>query len=274
MPHSPEEGYNSVRKWTSKFDIFQKKYVIVPINEKYVNSIDGYDMFFSRQGSLHWYLAIIYLPEYTLLPRPVQETTVHPRRSTRRLGVIVDSPDAKQPEPAPGQSPPPDPGPPPNNRSSELIIPESPRTDDQRDEIDVERMVESGDTPVELPDKQADGQVLEASTDVQMDMVVDLETSPTLLYPQSSPLARQATLSPSDPQVEEMTEQFSTSMSEENAIRASGIPPTTFYGTKNHERRNATPQPVSVDNATPAEIEIDEDETMGNADSEPEDATQ
>jgi Ulp1 family protease len=33
---SPEEGFNSVRKWTSKFDLFQKKYIIVPINEKYV----------------------------------------------------------------------------------------------------------------------------------------------------------------------------------------------------------------------------------------------
>jgi Ulp1 family protease len=33
---SPEEGYNSVKKWTSKFDLFQKKYIIVPINEKYV----------------------------------------------------------------------------------------------------------------------------------------------------------------------------------------------------------------------------------------------
>jgi Ulp1 family protease len=29
-----DEGYNSVRKWTSKFDIFSKKYLIVPINEK------------------------------------------------------------------------------------------------------------------------------------------------------------------------------------------------------------------------------------------------
>jgi hypothetical protein len=233
-------------------------------------------MFFSRRGSLHWYLAIIYLPEYTLVPRPVQETTVHPRRSTRRLGVIVDSPDAKQMETTPRQSPLPDPGPPPNNRSSELI-PESPRTDDQRDEIDVERMVESGGTPVELPGKQTDGQVLETSTDVQMDMVVDPQTSPMLLYPQISPPARLATLSPSDPQVdvvEEMTEQFSTSMSKENAVQPSGIPPTTFYGTKSQERRNATPQPAFGDNTTPAEIEIDEDEVMGNADSEPEEAAQ
>ncbi|KAF9221583.1 hypothetical protein BS17DRAFT_711215, partial [Gyrodon lividus] len=31
---NPEEGYQSVRKWTSKVDLFSKKYVIVPINEK------------------------------------------------------------------------------------------------------------------------------------------------------------------------------------------------------------------------------------------------
>ena len=35
--HSPEEGYSSVRKWTARFDLFQKKYIIVPINEKYVS---------------------------------------------------------------------------------------------------------------------------------------------------------------------------------------------------------------------------------------------
>ncbi|KAJ7140225.1 hypothetical protein C8R43DRAFT_892836, partial [Mycena crocata] len=31
---NPQEGYESVRKWTSKFDLFQKKYIIIPINEK------------------------------------------------------------------------------------------------------------------------------------------------------------------------------------------------------------------------------------------------
>ncbi|KAF8527507.1 hypothetical protein BU17DRAFT_7919, partial [Hysterangium stoloniferum] len=31
---NPEEGYEKVRKWTARFDIFQKKYIIVPINEK------------------------------------------------------------------------------------------------------------------------------------------------------------------------------------------------------------------------------------------------
>ncbi|KAH9890082.1 hypothetical protein C8Q73DRAFT_652769, partial [Cubamyces lactineus] len=29
-----QESYLSVRKWTSKVDIFKKKYIIVPINEK------------------------------------------------------------------------------------------------------------------------------------------------------------------------------------------------------------------------------------------------
>jgi Ulp1 family protease len=33
-----EQGYNNVRKWTAKFDLFSKKYIIVPINEKYVHA--------------------------------------------------------------------------------------------------------------------------------------------------------------------------------------------------------------------------------------------
>ncbi|KAF9649915.1 cysteine proteinase, partial [Thelephora ganbajun] len=41
-------GYESVRKWTSRVDVFSKRYLVVPINEH-----------------LHWYLAIIYQPEYT-----------------------------------------------------------------------------------------------------------------------------------------------------------------------------------------------------------------
>ncbi|KIJ62621.1 hypothetical protein HYDPIDRAFT_114280 [Hydnomerulius pinastri MD-312] len=59
-----EEGYQSVRKWTSKVDLFSKKYVIVPINE-----------------NIHWYLAIIYQPGHTLEPplppppSPISRTT-------------------------------------------------------------------------------------------------------------------------------------------------------------------------------------------------------
>ncbi|KAI6129977.1 hypothetical protein EV401DRAFT_681080 [Pisolithus croceorrhizus] len=46
-----EEGFQSVRKWTAKVDLFSKKYIIVPINE-----------------NLHWYLAIIYEPGHVLEP--------------------------------------------------------------------------------------------------------------------------------------------------------------------------------------------------------------
>ena len=34
------EGYQSVRKWTSKTDIFAKRYIFIPINEKCV----GFDI--------------------------------------------------------------------------------------------------------------------------------------------------------------------------------------------------------------------------------------
>ncbi|KAJ3789207.1 hypothetical protein GGU10DRAFT_305668 [Lentinula aff. detonsa] len=62
-----EEGYQSVRRWTSKFDIFSKKFVIVPINE-----------------NMHWYLAIIYQPDLVLLPPPERElpNTRHHARSS------------------------------------------------------------------------------------------------------------------------------------------------------------------------------------------------
>lgn len=33
---SAKAGYPSVQKWTRKVDLFQKKYIIVPVHEKYV----------------------------------------------------------------------------------------------------------------------------------------------------------------------------------------------------------------------------------------------
>ncbi|KAF8916981.1 hypothetical protein CPB85DRAFT_231712 [Mucidula mucida] len=47
------EGYQQVRRWTSKVDIYSKKYLFVPINENY-----------------HWYLAVICNPQHVLLPPP------------------------------------------------------------------------------------------------------------------------------------------------------------------------------------------------------------
>ncbi|KAI0926679.1 hypothetical protein AcV5_007405 [Taiwanofungus camphoratus] len=61
-----EEGYQSVRKWTSKFDLFKKKYIVVPINEHF-----------------HWYLAIIHNPEHILAPPPPEPVSIS-RPMTRK----------------------------------------------------------------------------------------------------------------------------------------------------------------------------------------------
>ncbi|OCH91910.1 cysteine proteinase [Obba rivulosa] len=71
-----EEGYQSVRKWTSKFDLFKKKYLVVPINEHF-----------------HWYLAIIYNPEHVLTPSPVDipTSTAKPlTRKRKRESEVID----------------------------------------------------------------------------------------------------------------------------------------------------------------------------------------
>ncbi|KAH9949826.1 hypothetical protein B0H21DRAFT_68615 [Amylocystis lapponica] len=64
---SKEEGYQSVRKWTSKFDLFTKKYIIVPINEHF-----------------HWYFAIIHSPEHILAPPPPIDLESPPKPMTRK----------------------------------------------------------------------------------------------------------------------------------------------------------------------------------------------
>ncbi|KAI8978855.1 hypothetical protein BD414DRAFT_120430 [Trametes punicea] len=61
-----QDSYPSVRKWTSKVDIFKKRYIIVPINENF-----------------HWYLAIIVNPADILHPPPPQ-TRVAPQTRKRR----------------------------------------------------------------------------------------------------------------------------------------------------------------------------------------------
>ncbi|KIM89078.1 hypothetical protein PILCRDRAFT_84870 [Piloderma croceum F 1598] len=70
---NPEEGYKSVRKWTQKFDLFQKKFLIVPINEH-----------------LHWYLAIIYQPENVLLPPPTTAVSSISTRTRKSQSGTVD----------------------------------------------------------------------------------------------------------------------------------------------------------------------------------------
>ncbi|TFY58329.1 hypothetical protein EVJ58_g6479 [Rhodofomes roseus] len=73
-----DEGYQSVRKWTSKVDLFQKKYIVVPINEHF-----------------HWYLAIICNPEYVLLPPlPSTEQPKPMTRKRKRDSGAVDEQEA------------------------------------------------------------------------------------------------------------------------------------------------------------------------------------
>ncbi|KAJ7147148.1 hypothetical protein C8R43DRAFT_542989 [Mycena crocata] len=72
---NPQEGYESVRKWTSKFDLFQKKYIIIPINE-----------------NLHWYLAIIYQPEHILRPPPITSSP-HTRRKGQQEAEKLEADD-------------------------------------------------------------------------------------------------------------------------------------------------------------------------------------
>ncbi|KAL5038074.1 hypothetical protein RTP6_005425 [Batrachochytrium dendrobatidis] len=53
-------GYDRVKSWTSKTNIFEKKFLVIPINEAY-----------------HWYLAIVYNPGALLCPqKPLPRPTV------------------------------------------------------------------------------------------------------------------------------------------------------------------------------------------------------
>ncbi|ELU44923.1 hypothetical protein AG1IA_01046 [Rhizoctonia solani AG-1 IA] len=79
----PRKGcdYNSVKKWTSKFNLFSKKFIIIPINEQCV-----YQLFWWLLNlicsSLHWYLAIICFPEH-VLKAPIPQPSAQPSRVTR-----------------------------------------------------------------------------------------------------------------------------------------------------------------------------------------------
>ncbi|KAG9125835.1 hypothetical protein FRC07_006033 [Ceratobasidium sp. 392] len=73
--------YNSVKKWTSKFDLFKKKFVIVPINEH-----------------LHWYLAVVCFPEH-VLRAPAPQPAPQPTRKTRSSDAGATKGDEPRPSP-------------------------------------------------------------------------------------------------------------------------------------------------------------------------------
>ncbi|KAJ7600472.1 hypothetical protein C8J56DRAFT_910342 [Mycena floridula] len=78
------EGYNDVKRWTAKIDIFEKKIIIIPINE-----------------NLHWYLAVIYNPANMLVPPP--PPIVIPSPATRSR---VSTAGVSEKEPTPESIPP------------------------------------------------------------------------------------------------------------------------------------------------------------------------
>jgi hypothetical protein len=212
-----------------------------------------------------------------LLPSPAQVKNVQPRRSTRRLGVIIDSPNAQRGKPVPRQSPP---GPPSNGHvdsvsSSEIVDAETPRTDDQKSELDVERMVESTLTPVDPPTKRDDGQQQAGTANADI-VVTRCSDSPLLAYPHSSPTFGLATLSPLDPCQGDDAEDTSHVTSAGSKEQSSGIPPSTFYGTK-PQGQSSSVVPMTPPRVAPSalsEIEIEEDVTVDNPDSEPEEAAE
>lgn len=55
-------------------DIFKKKYIFVPINEKYVDLVAKLVIILSLiyARSMHWYLALIYYPGALLGPEPIE----------------------------------------------------------------------------------------------------------------------------------------------------------------------------------------------------------
>jgi hypothetical protein len=50
--NNPDFGYEKVKSWTNKVDLFEKNYIVIPVNEQYI----------VFNTSLHWYLAIIHNP--------------------------------------------------------------------------------------------------------------------------------------------------------------------------------------------------------------------
>ncbi|KAH9925397.1 uncharacterized protein BXZ73DRAFT_103279 [Epithele typhae] len=70
--------YPTVRKWTSKVDIFKKKYIIVPVNEHF-----------------HWYLIIIENPANMLHPPPPAHQAPFTRKRKRDSQANDDTPPEK-----------------------------------------------------------------------------------------------------------------------------------------------------------------------------------
>lgn len=102
-------------------DIFEKKYIVVPINEQYAIwslssfvSINAAD----KQGcSMHWFLSIIVNPAAIL--QPSEPKSSQPKRASKRVQQPAEEKAADPPEEAPAR-------PEPNRTTSETLLLQQP----------------------------------------------------------------------------------------------------------------------------------------------------
>jgi len=80
--------YASVSRWTAKTNLFNYKYIVIPINEEYVKAPDvGYVA--NIPYRLHWYLAIIANPQSLLLTSNDEVADVQ-ENETKDNGIPIE----------------------------------------------------------------------------------------------------------------------------------------------------------------------------------------
>ncbi|EPQ51077.1 hypothetical protein GLOTRDRAFT_141216 [Gloeophyllum trabeum ATCC 11539] len=225
-----EEGYQSVRKWTSKFDLFRKKYIIVPINE-----------------NLHWYLAVIYEPEHVL--RPPME---HPKANTRsqkadERGATEETGTTEAPEANRAASP---------SNISESISGLSSAT--QGDEEAVAKHLLSGRRSRSVTDSVAGAPEQSEVGDSAG------STGPIDIDEDDREIPRSSSLTPigSDMEMETASNgapRSSTPRAAADTSKVSGVPPSQFYSSASKKgKQRAPPTPFPMDIVPEAGAETDE----------------
>ncbi|OBZ68651.1 hypothetical protein A0H81_11055 [Grifola frondosa] len=207
-----EDGYRSVRKWTSKVDIFKKKYIIVPINE-----------------NLHWYLAIIHNPEHMLQPPPPMES-----KQTRKRKRQSDTSEVPVPVPvAPAQE-------------EEVVLnscPPSPQRQlmnlDSEGDEEVEMLLKSTSNCSITDLEQQSG--LDNRTEVDgTTKKTTLEDYQELMYPSdpfSDPLSGPLSDPPPSPQIPASIDNSQLDFVEE--VKVNDIPMRTYDSMKGKERASS-----------------------------------
>ncbi|KAJ1030266.1 hypothetical protein NDA16_001177 [Ustilago loliicola] len=83
-----ENSYRKLRKWTTKVDLFSKKYIVVPINEDY-----------------HWYLALIVNPYFMLMEQDQDNGSASEQDKEEVASALTAAPKASPSPPGPSAAP-------------------------------------------------------------------------------------------------------------------------------------------------------------------------